>query len=620
MCHRPGGDAPFSLLTYSAVRQRAKIVAAVTARRQMPPWKAETDAGAFEGLQPLSAKEIDAIRQWADSAMPEGEPGDLPKVPHWSDGWQLGSPDLVVTAPQAYTLQADGADEYRTFVIPVPIERRRNVRGMEFRPGAAGVVHHANILLDQTPRSRELDERDPSPGYDGPLARTAMNPEGHFLGYTPGRPDPLLPKGLAWRLDPGTDLVLQLHLKPTGRPETIRPLAAFYFTDDTPARIPFIMRLGRQALDIAPGEKSYRITDSYVVPVDLQLQSLKPHAHYLAREIRALATFPDGTTKRLLYIRDWDFKWQNVYRFATPVALPRGSTLAMEFTYDNSDSNARNPTRPPRAVTWGPASTDEMGDLWVQVLPRDDGARAILARDFRPKAAAEEIVGYRGLLAREPDNPILNDDIALLYLELGQPDASVAHFERSLRVQPDSAAGRFNLGTALMAAGRNGDAVDQLEEAVRLRPDYAPAHNNLGNALAEQNRLDEAVSHYVAALHLDPNHARAHNGIATVLMERGRLDEAVSHLRAALKIEPGLGEAHHNMGRIEQARGRYAEAVRHFRDAAAAHAAGGAFDKALAIVAEAIKLNPPEAVLRELLADQALYEDRRPVRRGSELL
>jgi tetratricopeptide (TPR) repeat protein len=453
----------------------------------------------------------------------------------------------------------------------------------------------------------------------------------------------------------------------------IRPSVGFYFTDDAPARVAVLMRLGRQTFDIAPGQKNYRITDSYVVPVDIQVQALKPHAHYLARELKALVTLPDGTTKRLLYIRDWDFKWQNVYRFVAPVALPRGSTLAMEFTYDNSENNPGNPNYPPRRVRWGPASSDEMGDLWLQVLTHDDAARSVLARDFRPKAAAEEIVGYRGLLDQEPDNPILNDDIALLYLELGQPDSAVAHFERSLRAQPDSATGHFNLGTALMFAGRVGEAVSQLRDAVRLKPDYVAAHNNLGNALAAQDRLDEALSHYVAALRAQPAYARAHNGVATVLMQQGQFEEALTHLRNAIEIDPVFAEAHHNMALTQQARGHYVEAARYFRNAvrlrpdspemladcawilatapeelvrdsaasielgemaatltrrldarvldvvAAAYAEAGRFDKALATVTEAISLNPPEALLRRLLAHQTAYRQGRPARIGAGL-
>ncbi len=668
ICHRPGGDAPFTLLTYAAVRRRATLIAAVTASGLMPPGTADSDFGEFDGLGKLSTTDIAAVQRWIDAGMPEGDEADLPELPHWPKGWQLGRPDLIVTTSQPYTLRAEGVDEYRTFVVHLPIDRRQNVRGIEFHPGVSGVVHHANILLDKTSRSRDLDERDPAPGYDGPLARTAMYPDGHFLGYAPGRPDPLLPKGMAWRVDPGTDLVLQLHLRPSGKPETIQPSVGFYLTDDPPGRTPFLMRLGRQALDIAPGDTNYRIRDTFVMPVDVHVLALKPHAHYLAREMSALAKFPDGTTKRLLYIRQWDFKWQTTYRFIAPVALPEGSSIVMEFTYDNSDANPRNPNHPPSRVRWGPATSDEMGDLWVQVLTRDDADRVVLARDFRPKAAAEEIAGYCSLLEHDPDDPILNDDIASLYLEVGQPGAAIVHFERSVRVNPQSASAQFNLGTALMLAGRTAEAVTPLQAAVRLKPDSAPARNNLGNALAAEARGDEALSQYQAALRLEPAYARPHNGMATLLMRRAQFDDALGHLRAAIAIDPSVPEFHYNLALTQQARAEYVEAVRHFRDAirlrpeapeiladcawllatapvdlvrdpraavelseaaagytqrrdprvlgivAAAYASAGRFDQAVATVAEALELSPSGELRAILRAHQALYLVGSPVR------
>jgi hypothetical protein len=243
-----------------------------------------------------------------------------------------------------------------------------------------------------------------------------MYPEGHFLGYTPGRPDPLLPKGLSWRLEPGTDLVIQLHLKSTGRREVIRPEIAFYFTDAAPERAPLILRLGRQTIDIAAEQTDYRVRDSYVLPVDVELHALKPHAHYLARTISVTARLPDGVLMSLLQIDDWDFRWQNVFRFVEPVSLPRGSTISVQLTYDNSSGNPRNPSSQPFRVRWGPDSLDEMGDVWAQVLARDEEATVALANDFRPKAAAEELAGLKSLLDREPENPVLHDDVALLYL------------------------------------------------------------------------------------------------------------------------------------------------------------------------------------------------------------
>ena len=211
-CHRPGGSAPFSLLTYSAVRQRAAQIAAVTKSRFMPPWKSEPGYGEFIGQRPLADAEISAIQRWVEGGTLEGDPRDLPAQPRWIEGWQLGKPDLIVTLSKPYTLQAEGTDVFHVFVIPLPVSATRFVRGLEFRPGNPKVVHHANIRIDRTPRSRQLDEQDPAPGYDGLIARSAVYPDGHFLGWTPGQIAPLLPKGLAWRLDQGTNLVVQLHM------------------------------------------------------------------------------------------------------------------------------------------------------------------------------------------------------------------------------------------------------------------------------------------------------------------------------------------------------------------------------------------------------------------------
>src|SRR5439155_2777147 len=147
---------------------------------------------------------------------------------------------------------ADGTDVFRIFVIPLPVNGLKFVRGLEFRPGNPKVVHHATIRVDQTDSSRRFDDADPAPGYTGLIAHTAMYPDGHFLGWTPGQISPLLPKGLAWRLTPGADLVVELHMQPSGKPESAQPSIGLYGGDDPPDRIPSMLRLGRQTIDIAP--------------------------------------------------------------------------------------------------------------------------------------------------------------------------------------------------------------------------------------------------------------------------------------------------------------------------------------------------------------------------------
>jgi hypothetical protein len=360
-------------------------------------------------------------------------------------------------------LQSDGTDVFRIFVIPLPAETLRYVKGLEFLPDNAPVVHHANIRIDPTEASLRFDEEDPALGYDGLIAHSATYPDGHFLGWTPGQVAPLLPEGLAWRLEPGSDLVVEIHMQPSGRPERVRPSIGLYFTDDPPVRMPVMLRLGRQSIDMAPGDPRYTIEDSFVLPVDVELHPVQPHAHYRAREMVGVAQLPDGRVRPLIHIRDWDFRWQHVYRYRTPFVLPKGTTLAMRYLYDNSAENPRNPVQPPRRVFWGERSQDEMGDLWIQVLPKSDADAATLHAAFEPKVLAEDLLGCQRELDRDPTSIALHNDIAMLHLRLGRHDQAVEHFASAAKLDPRSAVTHFNLGTALTLAGRLSEAIGQFE-------------------------------------------------------------------------------------------------------------------------------------------------------------
>ncbi len=443
-CHREGGPAPFSLITYDQVRRRATQIADVTRSGFMPPWKAEPESGAFVGQRRLSARELQRIQRWVEVGTPEGDPRDLPRRPTWPDGWLLGTPDLIVTLEAPYRLPAAATDVFRIFAIPLPIAATRYVRGIEFHPGNARVVHHANIRIDRTPASRQLDAADPSPGYDGLMPRSAEYPEGHFLGWTPGQVAPLVPSDLAWPLEPGSDLVVQLHMQPSGAVAEVKPSIGLFFGDGPPRHTPTILRLGSQSIDIAPGERRYVIKDAYTLPVDVDVLAVQPHAHYRAREIKGIATLPDGSTRWMMHITDWDFRWQHVYREVAPIALPKGTVLSMEYTFDNSAENVRNPQQPPARVSWGQRSQDEMGDLWFQLLAPNDRDRATLTRDVNRKMTADDVIGYETLLRVSPDDAELHDDVALLYLGLGRPADAVRHFAASAAIRPQSAAANYN--------------------------------------------------------------------------------------------------------------------------------------------------------------------------------
>ena len=380
-CHRPGQPTPFSLLTYDEVKPRADRIALVTKRRSMPPWPPEPGFGEFANARVLSDVEIDLIQQWiADGAL-EGNRAALPKPPKWEDEWQLGRPDLVLELPQSYTLPATHGDVFRSFAIPIPVRSRRYVRGVEFRPSTPRVAHHVVLRFDPTGAAKRLDDADPEPGYDGTLSAADESPSGRFLGWTPGKTPTFEREGMAWPLDPGTDAVINAHLMPTGKPESVQFQIGLFFTSVRPAADPFMVRFGSELIDIPPGEKDYPVNSRYMLPVDVDVLSVYPHAHYLARDMKAFAVLPDGSVRWLIWIKDWNFNWQDVYVYDTPIHLPRGTLLSMRYTYDNSAENIRNPNRPPRRVIYGPRSSDEMADLWLQVMPRNAADAAVLEQD-----------------------------------------------------------------------------------------------------------------------------------------------------------------------------------------------------------------------------------------------
>jgi cytochrome c-type biogenesis protein CcmH/NrfG/mono/diheme cytochrome c family protein len=603
-CHRPNGAAPFSLLTYADARSRGSLMAAVTRRRFMPPWKAEPGYGDFAGQRHLSDQEIRLFQQWVEAGVPEGNPRDLPPRPRSDEGgWQLGTPDLVVTLQEAFTVPASGTDVFRIFVLPLPVTSARRVRGLEFRPGNARVVHHANIRIDRTPRSRQLDAAEDGPGYDGLLARSAEYPAGHFFGWTPGQLPGMLPASLAWRLEPGTDLVIQAHMQPSGRAETVQSSVGLYFADgdapptsDAAARTPAMIRLGKQSIDIAAGNPEYTIADALVLPVDVEVLAVQPHAHYLARDVRGTATLPDGTTRPLIYIKDWDFRWQHVYRLATPLRLPKGTTLSMQFSFDNSDQNPRRPRRAPGRVTWGQRSSDEMGDLWIQVLTKSDADLKTLNDAIRPKVLAEDIVGYEMVIRNAPPDAALHDDVAMLYLEVGTPAEAIRHFRTALELKPDVAAAHFNLATALSIAGSLDEAVEHYRRALQLDPNHAGAHNNLGSVLVSTGRRAEALAHFRDAVRLDSSNAQAHRNLAWELAADGGREAVVEAIRAGERAVVLTGRRDPHM----------LEAL------AAAQAAAGAFDQAIKTLDAALRLGVTEPLATELRRRQESY--RRGVR------
>ena len=347
-CHHPGEVAPFSLLTYADAHKHSTEMADLTLNRQMPPWKPEHGFGEFLGERRLAAGDIATIQNWVKTGRPEGDPADLPAPPKYVEGWMLGEPDLVLKVPKAYTLRADGPDVMRSFVIPLDLPEDKYVEAVEFRPANRKIVHHALLFIDSTGRARAQDGADGKPGF-GRGGGLGFVPSGGLGGWAPGMVPHRMPDGVARILRKDSDLVIQTHFHPSGKVETEQSTVGLYFAKRTPSRI-FVshMRIaGGGRLNVAAGEKNYEIKQTFTVPADVKLQAIFPHAHLICKEIEVKATFPDGKTVPLIWIKNWDWDWQDDYFYVHPLDIPRGTQVSMRFRYDNSEDNLKNPASPP---------------------------------------------------------------------------------------------------------------------------------------------------------------------------------------------------------------------------------------------------------------------------------
>jgi tetratricopeptide (TPR) repeat protein/mono/diheme cytochrome c family protein len=595
-CHRPIGDAapqpsarsgspddpicvagaPFSVLDYDSVRRHGRAIKSAVQRGTMPPWLPEAGHGLFAGERRLRNDQIALIAKWVEGGAPEGNLVDRPTPPAAAGGWQLGKPDLVLTLAEPYVLRPGTRDVFRNFVIPVPIATTRYVRAVEFRADRPQVLHHADLAIDLGRVSRALDRADPGPGFATMDGDQVQN----VYGWSPGKVPTMEAADNAWTLDPGTDLVLQLHMIAGATSETVQPMIGLFLSDTPPARTPIGIKLESQAIDIPAGAANYVVEDSYVLPVDVDAISIYPHAHYVAKEMRGTATLPDGSEQSLIWIRQWDFRWQDRYRYRSPLFLPRGTRLSMRFTYDNSGANPNSRAHPQR-VRSGPRSTDEMAQLWLEVVPRHPEEAPILTADFSRRALLAELAGAEMNVRLEPHIAAARNMLAMKYLQAGRPADAQAELEEALRVDPRDAEVRSNIGMLLQAQGRVAEGMDHLRAAVRLKPKNDGVHFNLGTGLLAAGQPDAAMREFQTAIALNPENADAHFNLALILGPRNQLNEAIAHLRRVVEINPLNADAYHNLAVADELQGR--------------------LDRAIQEAQAAVRLKPDSAAARDQL-------------------
>jgi Flp pilus assembly protein TadD/mono/diheme cytochrome c family protein len=560
VCHHPGGAGPFSLLSYSDARRRAPQILDVTQSRFMPPWLPAPGYGDFTGDRRLSDEDRALIRKWVEAGAPEGNPSEAPPAPHYNAAWQLGQPDLVLSVERPYTLRASGSDVFRNFVLPYPLAQTHFIRAMEILPATPQIVHHANVLIDRTAsfrRAHPSDWKDGVPGMELELdGGNTFDPDSHFLFWKPDTPVLIESPGMPWRLDPGNDLILNMHLKPSGKPETISAQIGLYFTGHPPTSHPMLLQLdGDNQLDIPARDSNFVVKDQLALPIDVEVLGIYPHAHYLGRELDGWAILPNGQKKWLIRIPNWDIDRQSVYRYRVPVLLPRGSVVHMHYVYDNSGQNIHNPNSPPIRVLAGNRSVDEMAHLWLQVLPVNVPKGSPDPRLLLEQAWMEHRI------QQEPGDSIALYNLASADAGLGHYTRAAAAYRTILRGRPNDSRTLNSLGAVLESAGDLQNAGQAFVQAIDIDPDACDPHFNLASLRLKQSQFPGAEREFRALLKRCPNDPAAHDGLGVALAGEDNDAAAAAEFRSAVTLDPQDFTAQYHLGEIAIASGHPQDAI-----------------------------------------------------------
>jgi hypothetical protein len=386
-CHRPGEVAPMSLITFKEVRPWATAIREKVASRVMPPWHADRQYGTFRNEQSLTQAEIDTIVRWANADAPEGDPSRLPKLPSFTEGWQIGKPDMVFEMPTTYQIPASGEIAYQYFEVPTNFTEDRWMQAGEVRAGDRQHVHHIIVYVKDpastrpasaftnraiasaspaatpaiTPEAlaaaaRRLAAQRPAAGNAAPVSRTG---DQMLVNWALGEDAPVFQPGMAKRIPKGSSLVFQVHYTTNGKPGVDQSRIGLIFAKEPPKREVRTGTITNAQFAIPPGAASHAVEAEATFTEDVNVYSMHPHMHLRGKDMTYTATYPDGRTEIVLRVPKFDFGWQTEYWLAKPLALPKGTKLNVVAHYDNSTANRYNPDAT-ATVRWGDQTWEEM--------------------------------------------------------------------------------------------------------------------------------------------------------------------------------------------------------------------------------------------------------------------
>lgn len=353
-CHRAGQIGPMPLATYEDAKAWSETIREVVVQERMPPWHADARFGHFSNDRRLPADEIETLLAWIDQGCVRGDDGDLPDPAKFPEGWVIGTPDRIFEMPDEFAVPASGVLDYQRFTIDPGFEEDVWVQAAECRPGNRAVVHHILVYIQMPGR----------PMY-------ALDGTAHTLtGWAPGDMPATYASGTAKRIPAGAKLTFEVHYTPNGTEQTDRSSVGVVFAKEPPQREVKVNVLANMLLSIPPGEGNYHDEFTYKFRKDAEILSFMPHMHLRGTSAKYEAEYPDGRRETLLYVPDYDFNWQSIYRFKEPLKVPKGTKLKWSATWDNSADNPRNPD-PKQKVGWGLQTWDEMQNGWMEYVPAD---------------------------------------------------------------------------------------------------------------------------------------------------------------------------------------------------------------------------------------------------------
>ena len=364
-CHRPGEIAPMSLLTYKDARPWGKSIREKVLDGTMPPWHADPHYGSFKNDRRLSKKQIDTIVAWVDGGAQEGNPKDLPSPPNFTEGWQIGTPDVVLSMAQEYNVPAEGVVNYQYLLVPTRFTEDKWIQAAEVRPGNRAVVHHVIVFVVGPEALRQRGRLFSEGGVEG------------LVGTAPGEEPMVLPDGVGRLVKAGSILVLQMHYTPNGTAQKDRTSIGIIFSRKPIEKSASGGAAMNRRFEIPPGDDNYAVHSVYAFKENSHISSLMPHMHLRGKDFEYRLVYPDGTSKVILSVPRYSFNWQTRYEFKETVAAPKGSRLECVAHFDNSSKNKWNPD-PAKTVRWGPQTWEEMmigfvgftlDDQKLQVVP-----------------------------------------------------------------------------------------------------------------------------------------------------------------------------------------------------------------------------------------------------------